>query len=91
MNSNSKPPQTHTEVYQLLVKILLKRHEEKSVKPPAAEIPNNTRSIPSKCELACQWMCSYRDHIHLHYNIRAVSMGSTCEYGMYTCNMYLWC
>ena len=37
MKNKSQPPQTHTEVYQLLVKAVLKRHEQKSVKPPAAE------------------------------------------------------
>ena len=58
MKNKSQPPQTHTEVYQLLVKTVLKRHEQKSVKPPSAERPKRTCTIPGKCELACQWMCS---------------------------------
>ena len=65
MKNKSQPPQTHTEVYQLLVRTVLWRHEEKSVKPPAAKRPKRTCTIPSKCELVCSWMCAYRDHIHL--------------------------
>eukprot|EP00731_Ephydatia_muelleri_P002855 Em0001g2855a len=36
MKSRSQPPQTLTEVYQVLIKTVLKRHEQKSVEPPAA-------------------------------------------------------
>ena len=42
MKNKSQPPQTHTEVYQLLVKTVLKRHEEKSMKPPAAKRPSKS-------------------------------------------------
>ena len=66
MKNKSQPPQTHTELYKLLVKTVLKNHEQKSVKPPSAERPKRTCTIPSKCELACQWMCSYRDNCKLH-------------------------
>ena len=52
IQNKSQPPQTHTEVYQLLVKTVLKRHEQKSVKPPAAKRSKRTCTIPSKCELA---------------------------------------
>ena len=48
MKNKSQPPQTHTEVYQLLIKTVLQRHEEKSVKPPPA------KKRKSKCQLACQ-------------------------------------
>ena len=48
MKNKSQPPQTHTEVYQLLVKTVLKRHEQKSVKPPAAKRPKRACTIPSK-------------------------------------------
>ena len=58
MKNKSQPPQTHTEVYQLLVKTVLKRHEQKPVKSPSAKRPKRTCTIPSNCELACQWMCS---------------------------------
>ena len=48
MKSRSQPPQTLTEVYQVLIKTVLKRHEHKSVEPPAAM---GTSTIPSKCHL----------------------------------------
>ena len=48
MRNKSQPPQTHTEVYKLLVKTVLKRHEEK---PPAAKRPKKTSTILSKCKL----------------------------------------
>ena len=50
MKNKSQPPQTHTEVYQLLVKTVLKRHEKKSGKLLAA--------ISSKHQLGKPWMCS---------------------------------
>ena len=45
MSSKSQPPQTYTEVYQVLIKTLLKRHQEKPVK--SAEKPN---TISGKCK-----------------------------------------
>ena len=51
MKNKSQPPQTHTEVYQLLVKTLLKRHEE--VKPPPAKRHKSILvcNTSSKCQL----------------------------------------
>ena len=51
MKSRSQPPQTLTEVYQVLTKTVLKRHEQKSVEPPAAMKHKGTSTIPSKCHL----------------------------------------
>eukprot|EP00731_Ephydatia_muelleri_P002875 Em0001g2875a len=48
MKSRSQPPQTLTEVYQVLIKTVLKRHEQKSVEPPAAKKHKRTSSIPNK-------------------------------------------
>ena len=49
MKNKSQPSQTHTEVYRLLVKTVLKRHEEKSGKLLA--------TISSKHQLVKPWMC----------------------------------
>ena len=46
MKSRSQPPQTLTEVYQVLIKTVLKRHEQKSVEPPAAKKHKGTSTIP---------------------------------------------
>ena len=43
MKNKRQLPETHTEVYQLLVKTVLKRHEQK------AKRPKRTHTIPSKC------------------------------------------
>ena len=51
MKSRSQPPQTLTEVYQVLIKTVLKRHEQKSMEPPAAKKHKRTSIIPSKCHL----------------------------------------
>ena len=51
MKSRSQPPQTLTEVYQVLIKTVLKRHEQKSVEPPAAKKHKRTSVIPSKFQL----------------------------------------
>ena len=51
MKSRSQPPQTLTEVYQVLIKTVLKRHEQKSVEPPAAKKHKRTSTISSKCHL----------------------------------------
>eukprot|EP00731_Ephydatia_muelleri_P002943 Em0001g2943a len=48
MKSRSQPPQTLTEVYQVLIKTVLKRHEQKSVEPPAAKKHKGTSTIPNK-------------------------------------------
>eukprot|EP00731_Ephydatia_muelleri_P002922 Em0001g2922a len=48
MKSRSQPPQTLTEVYQVLIKTVLKRHEQKSVEPPAAMKHKGTSTIPNK-------------------------------------------
>eukprot|EP00731_Ephydatia_muelleri_P002935 Em0001g2935a len=48
MKSRSQPPQTLTEVYQVLIKTVLKRHEQKSVEPPAAKKHKRTSTIPNK-------------------------------------------
>eukprot|EP00731_Ephydatia_muelleri_P002898 Em0001g2898a len=50
MKIRSQPPQTLTEVYQVLIKTVLKRHEHKSVEPPAAKKHKRTSVIPSKIE-----------------------------------------
>ena len=47
MKMRSQPPQTLTEVYQVLIKTVLKRHEHKSVEPPVTK----KHTIPSKCQL----------------------------------------
>eukprot|EP00731_Ephydatia_muelleri_P002940 Em0001g2940a len=47
MKSRSQPPQTLTEVYQVLIKTVLKRHEQKSVEPPAAMKHKGTSTIPN--------------------------------------------
>ena len=49
MKSKSQPPQTLTEVYQVLIKTLLTRHEKKSDKLLA--------TISSKHQLVKPWMC----------------------------------
>ena len=48
MKNNSEPPETHTEVYQLLIKTVLKRHEEKLATPRDAKDQMNTRGMLSK-------------------------------------------
>ena len=48
MKKKSQPPQTHTEVYQLLIKTVLRRHEKKLATPPDGK---STRAVPRKCEL----------------------------------------
>ena len=48
MKNKSQPPQTHTEVYQLLIKTVLRRHEKKLATPPDDK---STRAVPRKCEL----------------------------------------
>ena len=48
MKNKSQPPQTHTEVYQLLIKTVLRRHEKKLATPPDGK---STRAVPRKCEL----------------------------------------
>ncbi|KAL5517569.1 hypothetical protein EMCRGX_G003135 [Ephydatia muelleri] len=47
MKIRSQPPQTLTEVYQVLIKTVLKRHEQKSVEPPAAMKHKGTSTIPN--------------------------------------------
>ena len=49
MKNKSQPPQTLTEVYQVLIKTVLKRHEKKSDKLLA--------TISSKHQLVKPWMC----------------------------------
>ena len=61
MKSRSQPPQTLTEVYQVLIKTVLKRHEQKSVEPPAAMKHKGTSTIPSKCHL-----CTHTLHTSLN-------------------------
>ena len=48
MKKRSQPPQTLTEVYQVLIKTLLKRYEHKLVETSAAERHKGTHPIPSK-------------------------------------------
>ena len=51
MKRTRQPPQTLTEVYQLLIETVLKHHEQKSVKSPvAAEKHKKTHTDPSKCQ-----------------------------------------
>ena len=48
MKNKSQPPQTHSEVYQLLIKTVLRRHEEKLATPPEAREQMGTHPLPSK-------------------------------------------
>ena len=65
MKSRSQPPQTLTEVYQVLIKTVLKRHEQKSVEPPAAMKHKGTSTIPSKCHLVHTHPSYISDHVML--------------------------
>ena len=57
MQITSQTPQTLTEVYQVLIKTLLKRHEDKVVEPPAAKRQNVTHNPDSKCQLKLTCVC----------------------------------
>ena len=48
MKKESQPPQTHSEVYQLLIKTVLRHHEEKLATPPEAKEQMGTHPFPSK-------------------------------------------
>ena len=65
MKNRSQPPQTLTELYQVLIKTVLKHHEQKSARSPVAKrckrIPN---SANSKCSA----------HSLAHYCIKLVQM-----------------
>ena len=47
MNIRSQPPQTHTEVYQLLIRTVLRRHEMKIAMLPSAK-EHNRKTNPCK-------------------------------------------
>ena len=55
MKMRNQPPQTHTEVYQVLIKTVLKRHEKNTVKSQAAKSTSTTSSRPN---------CQFTYHIH---------------------------
>ena len=55
MKIRSQPPQTLTEVYLVLIKSILKHHEQKSVEPPAAMKHKRTSTTPSKCLLCTHY------------------------------------
>ena len=57
MRIRRQPPQTLTEVYQVLIKTVLMRHEQRFVELPAA-MKHKRTSIPSKCHL-CSYHPSY--------------------------------
>ena len=48
MKNKSQPLQTHTEVYQMLIKTVLRHHEKKLATHPDGK---STRAVPHKCEL----------------------------------------
>ena len=51
MKNKSQPPQNHTEVYQLLIKTVLRRHEMNLATPPRGKSYFAPRTCTCKCEL----------------------------------------
>ena len=82
MQSRSQPPQTLTEVYQVLIKTVLKREGEKSVEPPVAERQKRTLNIFSKQHIlelmfkihilncASKWYCVCEFDLHRMVNYK---------------------
>ena len=82
MKNKSQPPQTHTEVYQLLIKTVLKRHEEKLTK--------SSSGVRRKSTISCKYQ-PYHSSTVIHaaditYYIQAfMSCVSVIVHDAHTC------